>query len=148
MQKQTLKAKHVIQQSNILVTDGWMGWMDEDSTSDFIYSVVAVVQGTNENPGVNPRALDELFDVAAERSQDWDYTITMSVLEIYNEQVRDLLGENPSAKMDVRQQTDGRLYVPGLNWVQVKSRDDVQEVHNLKIYVSLPPCVSLWTRSI
>ena len=52
----------------------------------------------------------------------------MSVLEIYNEQIRDLLGEDPAARMDIRQQTDGRIFVPGLNWVQVKSRSDVQEV--------------------
>lgn len=77
---------------------------------------------------MNPRALEELFAVAKERALDWTYEITMSVLEIYNEQIRDLLGENPSAKMEIRQHPEGHLYVPGLCWVQVASRVDVQEV--------------------
>ncbi|XP_065827756.1 kinesin-like protein KIFC3 isoform X3 [Oscarella lobularis] len=89
------------------------------------------MEGPEENPGVNPRALDELFAVAKERALDWTYEITMSVLEIYNEQIRDLLGENPSAKMEIRQHPEGHLYVPGLCWVQVAARVDVQEVFSL-----------------
>eukprot|EP00118_Oscarella_pearsei_P004808 m.21075 g.21075 ORF g.21075 m.21075 type:complete len:950 (+) comp28134_c0_seq3:11-2860(+) len=89
------------------------------------------MEGPTDNPGVNPRALEELFAVAKARNLDWTYEITMSVIEIYNEQIRDLLGDNPTAKMDIRQHPEGYLYVPGLCWVQVASRADVQEVFSM-----------------
>lgn len=51
----------------------------------------------------------------------------MSVIEIYNEMIRDLLGDNPSAKLEVKQGKEG-LYVPGLTEIQVK---DVQELNEV-----------------
>lgn len=45
-------------------------------------------QGPPENPGVNQRSVIHLFKTAAERSNDFQYTISISVLEIYNEKIR------------------------------------------------------------
>jgi hypothetical protein len=49
------------------------------------------------NPGVNIRALARLFDVVRERQADYSYRISVSVLEIYNEAIHDLLVD---AKVD------------------------------------------------
>lgn len=49
------------------------------------------IEGPAEDPGVNSRALAELFRVAADRSSDIQYAFSASVLEIYNEQIFDLL---------------------------------------------------------
>jgi hypothetical protein len=38
--------------------------------------------------GVNYRALDDLFAMAAVRAHDTEYTFTVQMLEIYNEQVQ------------------------------------------------------------
>mgnify|MGYP006436703753 FL=1 len=43
------------------------------------------------NPGVNLRALQELFRLIEERQQEFKYEVRLSVLEIYNETIRDLL---------------------------------------------------------
>lgn len=45
-------------------------------------------QGTPENPGINQRALQLLFSEVQEKASDWDYTITVSAAEIYNEVLR------------------------------------------------------------
>ena len=48
-------------------------------------------------------------------------------MEIYNEMLRDLLSENPSAKLEIKQGKEG-LFVPGLSEVQVTTAEDVNEV--------------------
>lgn len=45
-------------------------------------------QGTPENPGINQRALRLLFSEVQEKASDWEYTITVSAAEIYNEVLR------------------------------------------------------------
>ena len=52
----------------------------------------------HEGRGINYRALDDLFDIAAKRSQEWEYTISVQMLEIYNEQLRDLLLDKQANK--------------------------------------------------
>jgi len=47
--------------------------------------------GPADDPGINSRALVELFKVANERSAEVSYSLSASVLEIYNEQIFDLL---------------------------------------------------------
>jgi len=41
--------------------------------------------GGNENKGVLPRAIDQIFDTIVEREQEYEYKVCLSVLEIYNE---------------------------------------------------------------
>lgn len=45
-------------------------------------------QGTPENPGINQRALQLLFSEVQEKASAWEYTITVSAAEIYNEALR------------------------------------------------------------
>ena len=49
------------------------------------------------------------------------------MVEIYNDMFRDLLGEDPSAKVDIRQGAEG-LFVPGLTEIQVNGLDELNEV--------------------
>uniref|UniRef100_A0A9L0RHZ1 Kinesin-like protein n=1 Tax=Equus caballus TaxID=9796 RepID=A0A9L0RHZ1_HORSE len=79
------------------------------------------MEGTPENPGINQRALQLLFSEVQEKASDWAYTITVSAAEIYNEALRDLLGQEPQEKLEIRLCPDGsgQLYVPGLTEFQV-----------------------------
>lgn len=56
------------------------------------------MEGTEQNRGVNYRTLDQLFEIAKERSETFTYNISVSVLEVYNEQIRDLLAAPTSKK--------------------------------------------------
>lgn len=49
------------------------------------------MDGTDGCRGVNYRTLEELFRIIKEREQLCLYDITVSVMEVYNEQIRDLL---------------------------------------------------------
>ncbi|KAL0621628.1 Kinesin-like protein KIFC3 [Plecturocebus cupreus] len=86
--------------------------------------------GTPENPGINQRALQLLFSEVQDKASDWEYTITVSAAEIYNEVLRDLLGKEPQEKLEIRLCPDGsgQLYVPGLTEFQVQSVDDINKV--------------------
>ncbi|XP_066204272.1 kinesin-like protein KIFC3 isoform X2 [Saccopteryx leptura] len=88
------------------------------------------MEGTPENPGINQRALQLLFSEVQEKASDWEYTITVSAAEIYNEVLRDLLGQEPQEKLEIRLCPDGsgQLYVPGLTEFQVQSVDDINKV--------------------
>ena len=46
---------------------------------------------TEENQGVNYRALGDLFLLAEQRRDTFYYDVSVQMIEIYNEQVRDLL---------------------------------------------------------
>ena len=50
--------------------------------------------GPPEDRGCNLRALQDLFAKAADRRGDTDDKIKVSVIEVYNEQIRDLLSDN------------------------------------------------------
>jgi hypothetical protein len=56
------------------------------------------MEGTEKNRGVNYRTLQELFKIAEERKETATYNLSVSVLEVYNEQIRDLLSTSPSSK--------------------------------------------------
>ena len=49
------------------------------------------MEGTPDNRGVNYRTLKNLFEIMKERENRYSYEISVSVLEVYNEQIRDLL---------------------------------------------------------
>ncbi|KAG9406548.1 hypothetical protein AC1031_002866 [Aphanomyces cochlioides] len=83
------------------------------------------MSGSAENPGINPRALNELFGLKNARSREFNDDITVSIMEIYNEVIRDLLAENAAnTNLSVRQGTNGN-FVQGLTMVPVKEVNDV-----------------------
>lgn len=85
------------------------------------------MQGPPEDRGVNLRALEELIQRADDRSEEYDDTISLSMLEVYNEEIHDLLVEGGSGeKLEVRQSERGN-YVPNLVSVPVASMRNVME---------------------
>ncbi|XP_071177093.1 kinesin-like protein KIFC3 isoform X1 [Mytilus edulis] len=90
------------------------------------------MEGPQSDPGINQRALKELFSETSTRGGDWQFTITVSAIEIYNEMIRDLLSDDPSYKMEVKMNPDGGgLYVPGLSFVEVSTVAHVNEVFSI-----------------
>ncbi|KAJ1262775.1 hypothetical protein BS78_09G135800 [Paspalum vaginatum] len=87
------------------------------------------MEGVPENRGVNYRALEELFRMSEERSASVTYTFSVSILEVYNEKIRDLLDESneQSKRLDIKQSADGTQEVPGLVDAPVYNIDGVWE---------------------
>jgi kinesin family protein C2/C3 len=100
------------------------------------------MDGPADNPGVNQRALMELFRLRDERASTMSYAYHISMLEVYNETVVDLLDEScglteeeggaKRAGLDVRMGKAG-VYVAGLVEVEVMSMDDVNELLQLGV---------------
>ncbi|PSS26528.1 Kinesin-like protein [Actinidia chinensis var. chinensis] len=89
------------------------------------------MEGTPENRGVNYRALEELFRISNQRSSVMRYELFVSMLEVYNEKIRDLLIENsdqPGKKLEIKQAADGVQEVPGLVEACVYGTDEVWEL--------------------
>ncbi|PIO53688.1 hypothetical protein TELCIR_24969, partial [Teladorsagia circumcincta] len=86
--------------------------------------------GPQSDPGINQRAIMQLFEAAGCVNGDIDYQINVSMIEIYNEKIRDLLAPSgPScAPLSIRLGEDGRLSIPGLREVRVTSVEHVVEV--------------------
>eukprot|EP00897_Mesotaenium_endlicherianum_P005780 jgi/Mesen1/522/ME000104S10614 len=91
------------------------------------------MEGLPHNRGVNFRTLEELFRVASYRTGQVTYKFAVSVLEVYNEQIRDLLGppllhNQPAKKLEVKQAIEGGHHIPGLLEAPVHTVQEVWEV--------------------
>jgi kinesin family protein C2/C3 len=115
--------------------------MDGVSVTLFAYGQTGsgktfTMEGTKENPGVNVRALQRVFEIARDRSTTYSYTFTVSVLEVYLETILDLLGDvearDAREKLDIRQNPDTKLvFVQGLVKKPVSNMAEVQEILQL-----------------
>lgn len=83
--------------------------------------------GPSHAKGVNTRAMEELFRRSEARQEECRDVITVSVLEVYNESIRDLLSTGADEKLEIRQGEFGN-YVPGLTQVPVNSISEVQSL--------------------
>lgn len=83
------------------------------------------MQGPPDNPGVNRRAIAKLIQHTDER-EEVDFHLSVSVLEVYNEKLFDLLTGDRSKPLSIHQGADG-TYVGDLTSDVVKTEADVQE---------------------
>mmetsp|Transcript_79902 Transcript_79902/g.129513 ORF Transcript_79902/g.129513 Transcript_79902/m.129513 type:complete len:788 (+) Transcript_79902:81-2444(+) len=82
------------------------------------------MEGSADQPGINPRTLARVFEMAGERSSTYSYAIEFSILEIYNEEIRDLIEPSKDKKLDIRQGPDG-FFVTDLFRAQVATFEEV-----------------------
>jgi kinesin family protein C2/C3 len=91
------------------------------------------MEGSEADRGVNYRALELLFNNMDERRQgsEWRFAVQVSLLEIYNEQIRDLLEDRSkagkgatAAKLEVKAGKNG-MHVPGLTMVTVTEQTQI-----------------------
>ncbi|XP_049430896.1 uncharacterized protein LOC125887855 [Epinephelus fuscoguttatus] len=84
------------------------------------------MMGSKDNPGVNIRSIRELLRICAEKEKV-SYTLKISMLEIYNDSLNDLLAKSPGAALDIRVQGKS-VSVPGLTQIQVQTEADILNV--------------------
>uniref|UniRef100_A0A1J3GQ14 Kinesin-4 n=3 Tax=Noccaea caerulescens TaxID=107243 RepID=A0A1J3GQ14_NOCCA len=87
---------------------------------------------TEESLGVNYRALSDLFHLSSVRKETFSYNISVQMLEIYNEQVRDLLATNgQTSRLEIRNSSLDGINVPEATLVPVSTTSDVIYLMNL-----------------
>ena len=91
-----------------------------------------------ELQGIIPNAFRHVFDFidrstgagdadgAAQQGQQ--FLVRASFLEIYNEEIRDLLSKNPNEKLDVKEHSETGVYVKDLTSFVVKGVDEIRQV--------------------
>ncbi|XP_063916850.1 kinesin-like protein KIF19 isoform X2 [Zophobas morio] len=82
--------------------------------------------GDSSQPGIMVRALNDIFETV--KGKQDQYSVSMSYLELYNEQIRDLL--NPaSGYLELREDSRGRnIQVAGLQEVSTTSTNEVMQL--------------------
>ncbi|KAH9612528.1 hypothetical protein KSS87_012394 [Heliosperma pusillum] len=87
---------------------------------------------TDDTYGVNYRALNDLFQLAEQRKATFSYEVSVQMMEIYNEQVRDLLATDGSNKrLEIRNSTQNGINVPDAHILPVSTTSDVIKLMNL-----------------
>lgn len=87
---------------------------------------------TEQTQGVNYRALGDLFNLAEKRKGIFVYDIAVQMIEIYNEQVRDLLtNDGLNKRLEIRNNSQNGINVPDASLVRVASTTDVMELMNI-----------------
>ncbi|KMZ72115.1 Kinesin-4 [Zostera marina] len=88
------------------------------------------MEGTEDARGVNYKTLEELFRIIKEREGVYQYEISVSALEVYNEQIRDLLASEThhGKRLEIRQAADGVHSIPGLVEANVSNMRQVWDV--------------------
>ncbi|RDY11103.1 Kinesin-like protein KIN-14O, partial [Mucuna pruriens] len=90
------------------------------------YTMTGPNGATSETMGVNYRALNDLFKISTSRESLVEYEIGVQMVEIYNDQVRDLLSTDGSPKRYPFVNNFGHgLAVPDASLFPVKSPSDV-----------------------
>jgi kinesin family protein C2/C3 len=92
------------------------------------------MSGIPSNRGVNFRTLSELFRLRDERKDDYEYKFTLSMKEIYNETIRDLIDPSTSDKgeLKIRQSSTGiGMYIDGITERSVECEQDVIDLMEL-----------------
>ena len=93
--------------------------------------------GTEADPGVNTRALKTLFSLIEKRSASHVYNLHMSIADIYNNEIRDLLsGSSPTGKdcavIDVRRNPETKkMELAGIVKEPISNEEDVQKLLEL-----------------
>uniref|UniRef100_A0A8C3I6R3 Kinesin-like protein n=1 Tax=Chrysemys picta bellii TaxID=8478 RepID=A0A8C3I6R3_CHRPI len=83
--------------------------------------------GTDCDPGIYIRTLNDLFKAIEATSDNMDYTVSMSYLEIYNEVIRDLL--NPSSGfLDLREDARGSIQIAGITEVSTTNAQEIKQL--------------------
>lgn len=75
--------------------------------------------------GIIPRAFEQVFK-QIDSMPNKQFLVRVSFLELYNEEIRDLLANNPKNKLDLREKPDVGVYVKDLISFPVQS---VEEMH-------------------
>lgn len=88
--------------------------------------------GTNYSPGgdngryekgVIPRAVEDIFNTILNQESDWIYRVNVSFVELYQEQLYDLLANKTRAnsQVEIREDSNKKIVIAGLTEMPVNN---------------------------
>ncbi|KAM8946076.1 kinesin-like protein KIF3B [Pelodytes ibericus] len=88
------------------------------------------VRNDPEKRGVIPNSFEHVFTHIS-RSQNQQYLVRASYLEIYQEEIRDLLSKDQSKRLELKERPDTGVYVKDLSSFVTKSVKEIEHVMNV-----------------
>ncbi|XP_078494760.1 kinesin family member 3B [Ciona intestinalis] len=91
------------------------------------------MEGVRSNPelrGAIPRSFEHIYKHIA-RTKDQQYLVRASYLEIYQEDIRDLLSKDQSKRLELKERPDTGVYVKDLLSFVTKSVKEIEHVMNV-----------------
>lgn len=88
------------------------------------------VRNDPERRGVIPNSFEHIFTHIS-RSQNQQYLVRASYLEIYQEEIRDLLSKDQARRLELKERPDTGVYVKDLSSFVTKSVKEIEHVMNV-----------------
>ncbi|KAK1156113.1 kinesin-like protein KIF3B [Acipenser oxyrinchus oxyrinchus] len=88
------------------------------------------VRNDPERKGVIPNSFEHIFTHIS-RSQNQQYLVRASYLEIYQEEIRDLLSKDQAKRLELKERPDTGVYVKDLSSFVTKSVKEIEHVMNV-----------------
>ncbi|TMW46324.1 hypothetical protein DOY81_008594 [Sarcophaga bullata] len=92
------------------------------------------MSGYPESPqtkGIIPNAFAHIFGHIAKAKENQKFLVRVSYMEIYNEEVRDLLGKDVTKSLEVKERPDIGVFVKDLSGYVVHNADDLENIMKL-----------------
>jgi len=82
--------------------------------------------GTEDEPGIMMLSIGELFNQIESYSEQRDYMLKVSYVEVYNETLKDLLHPRPET-LDLREDADKGICVAGVMEIMTTNTDEIMD---------------------
>ena len=80
--------------------------------------------GNGAMRGIIPRAVEQILTHARFlKAQKWNFQLSVSFLEIYNENLRDLLNKKGNQKLAIKRSKEGKSFVDGLSEAPIETNE-------------------------
>ncbi|KAF8901672.1 kinesin-like protein [Gymnopilus junonius] len=111
------------------------GLLDGYNATVFAYGATGcgkthTISGTDIDPGIIYLTMADLFQRIEDRSEEWNVEVMVTFLEIYNEEIRDLLAEpgTPTQRGGLSIREDKTVKVVGLVELKPRTAEEVKEI--------------------
>ncbi|XP_069681016.1 kinesin-like protein KIF3A isoform X2 [Periplaneta americana] len=84
-----------------------------------------------ELKGIIPNSFAHIFGSIAKAAERKKFLVRVSHIEIYNEEIRDLLGKDQTAHLEVKERPDIGVYIRDLSGYVVNNADDMERIMTL-----------------
>jgi hypothetical protein len=87
--------------------------------------------GTKDEPGIITNAFEHIYGfIDGDENTKKKFLVRASYLEIYNEEIRDLLGKDVEKKLELKEDAKKDVFVKDLSILAVKSVKEISDLMN------------------
>lgn len=82
------------------------------------------MEGIDEPPhlkGIIPRTFEHVFNRITTMANNKQFLVSVSFLELYNEEIRDLLSKNYKNKLEIREKPESGIYIKDLSKFMIEN---------------------------